>query len=450
MNSHGYIPTPAPWSAIPSIKGRNVLWTVFLFLLSWGAAAAEYRLGPQDKVRLKVAEWRAGKSEYFDWAVLTGEYTVNASGSVALPLLGNLAAKGLTDDELAGLVAETLQTRAGIPNRPEAAVEIIQYRPVYVVGSVQQPGEYTYRPALTVLQAVGLSGGFYRQTESGLIRLERNRVSAIGAYESARLETRRLLVRRARLIAELAGGTRIPVPDNLRDDPDAPPLIADELAVMNARSDALRSQLAANAELKDLFLKEIANLEQKIAAQDRQIAIARRERQTVGNLVEKGLAVSAREFALERTLADLESKMLDYTTAILRARQEVSKADRDATDLKAERKAKIEAERQETEASIDQLKARLSTSQSLINEATTVAPRLLMDRMEATRQIALWIVRQSDGNTVRIAADEYTTVEPGDVIQVEQGAGSDPRAGWPGPNTMSMDSNMQPRYGANY
>jgi len=118
--------------AFQSVRACILLWTVFLFLLPGGAIAAEYRLGPQDKIRVKVAEWRAGKSEYFDWGILTGEYTVNASGSVALPLLGNLSVNGLTVDDLARLVAETLQMRAGIPNRPEAAVEIIQYRPIYV------------------------------------------------------------------------------------------------------------------------------------------------------------------------------------------------------------------------------------------------------------------------------------------------------------------------------
>ncbi|WP_114946216.1 polysaccharide biosynthesis/export family protein [Microvirga calopogonii] len=449
MSSQDYPLTRSFRSAVQSVLGCFAVWIIFLALLPGGAAAAEYRLGPQDKIRIKVAEWRAGKSEYFDWAILMGEYTVNASGSIALPLLGNLPVKGLTVDELARLVAETLQTRAGIPNRPEAAVEIIQYRPIYVVGSVQQPGEYAYRPALTVLQAIGLSGGLYRQTESGLIRLERDRVSAIGAYESARLEIRRLLVRRERLTTELASGPQIPTPDDLRDDPDAPRLIADEIAVMNARSDALRSQLAANAEIKDLFSKEIVSLEQKVTAQERQIAIARRELQTVGNLVEKGLAVSSREFALERTLADLESKMLDYTTAILRARQEISKADRDATDLQADRKAKIEAERQETEAAIDQLRSRLATSQSLINEATTTAPRLLMERMEATRQITFWIVRQSDTNSIRISADADTAVEPGDVIQVEQSTTADTRAEWPDRNAVSMDSNMQSRSKSN-
>ncbi|MGO4526461.1 polysaccharide biosynthesis/export family protein [Microvirga sp. 2MCAF35] len=449
MSSHGYPLIRTIRSAVQSVKGSFILWIIFLLILPGEAAAAEYRLGPQDKIRIKVAEWRAGKSEYFDWGILMGEYTVNASGSVALPLLGNLSAKGLTVDELAKLVAETLQMRAGIPNRPDAAVEIVQYRPIYVVGSVQQPGEYAYRPALTVLQAIGLSGGLYRQTESGLIRLERDRVTAIGSYESARLEMRRLLVRRERLATELASGSQIPIPDDLRDDPDASRLIADEVAVMNTRSDALRSQLAANAELKDLFSKEIVNLEQKVAAQERQIAIARRELQTVGGLVEKGLAVNSREFALERTLADLESKMLDYTTAILRARQEVSKADRDATDLQAERKAKIESERQETEAAIDQLKSRLSTSQSLINEATSVAPRLLMERMEATRQITFWIVRRGDSSTVRISADADTTVEPGDVIQVEQSSTTDARADWPDRNAVSMDSNMQSRSKAN-
>jgi len=449
MSSRCYPLTRTFRSAVQSVRGCLLPWIIFLSLLPGGATAAEYRLGPQDKIRIKVAEWRAGKSEYFDWAILMGDYTVNASGSLALPLLGNLTVNGLTVDELARLVSETLQTRAGLPNRPEAAVEIIQYRPIYVVGGVQQPGEYAYRPALTVLQAIGLSGGLYRQTESGLIRLERDRISAIGTYESARLEMRRLLVRRERLATELASGAQIPIPDDLRDDPDAPRLIADEIAVMKTRSDALRSQLAANAEIKELYSKEILNLEQKVAAQERQIAIARRELQTVGGLVEKGLAVNSREFALERTVADLESKMLDYTTAILRARQEVSKADRDAADLQAERRARIEAERQETEAALDQLKSRLSTSQSLINEATTVAPRLLMERMETTRQVSFWIVRRRENDTVRISADADTAVEPGDVIQVEQGSTTNARAGLPDRNAVSMDDNMPSRSKAN-
>jgi polysaccharide biosynthesis/export protein ExoF len=430
-----------------SFKRRALVWTLLFWLLPLGVTADEYRLGAQDKLRVKVVEWRAGKTEYFNWDVFTGEYAVSASGIVSLPLIGSLPAEGMTTDEFAATVAETLQKRAGLANRPEAAVEIIQYRPIYVVGNVERPGEYAYRPGLTVQQAVGLSSGFYRQTESGFVRLERDRITAVGTYETARLEMRRALVRRARLTAELAESARIAVPEQLHNDADAPRLIADETAVMNARRDALRSQLAANAELKTLFSKEIESLEQKVAVQDKQIALARRELKNVGTLVEKGLAVSSREFALERTVADLESKMLDYTTATLRARQEISKADRDANDLKAERKATLVAELQETEAALDQLKARLVTAQSLANEATSIAPRLALDRsLQTAQRHSFWIVRR---NAVKIAVDENAVVEPGDVVRVEQVAGEDLSTARPSFSAASDTPNPHPPSGAN-
>jgi polysaccharide biosynthesis/export protein ExoF len=444
------IQTQTPSCALQSFRRHALLWTLLFTLLPIGATADEYRLGAQDRLRVKVVEWRAGKTEYFNWEVFAGEYAVSASGIVSLPLIGSLPAEGRTTDEFAVTIAETLQKRAGLPNRPEATVEIIQYRPIYVVGSVERPGEYAYRPGLTVQQAISLSSGFYRQTEPGLMRLERDRITAVGSYENARLETRRAMVRRARLAAELAESTRISVPEQLRDDADIPRLIADETAVMNARRDALRSQLAANAELKNLFSKEIESLEQKIAVQDKQIALARRELKNVGTLVEKGLAVSSREFALERTVADLESKMLDYTTATLRARQEISKAERDATDLKADRKAKIVTEIQETEAALDQLKARLAMAQSLANEATTTAPQLALDRsLQTAQRFSFWIVRRNGSNAVKIAVDENAAVEPGDMVRVEQAAGDDRSAGWPSLRAASDSPNGHPLSGAN-
>jgi len=383
------------------------------------AAAADYRLGPQDRVRVKVAEWRTDKTEYFDWAIFSGEYAVDASGTIALPLIGNVPAEGRTTNDLAAAIEDTLQKRAGLSSHPEAAVEIAQYRPIYVVGAVERAGEYPYRPSLTVLQAVSIAGGLYRQADQGPNRIERDRLNALGAYENARLDVRRLLVRRERLLAELTESEQIIVPEELREDADTKRLIADEFAVMKARKDALNSQLAANAELKDLFSKEVESLNQKMVVQDRQISIARRERQTVGALVEKGLAVSAREFTLERTLADLESKLLDYATAMLRARQEISKADRDATDLQADRKAKIVAEKQETEASLDQARARLATAQNLIKEATLASPQAVVPQLDAITQTTYSIVRNGNTSAAQSAADEYTAVEPGDVVRVE-------------------------------
>jgi protein involved in polysaccharide export with SLBB domain len=435
---------------LQSFKRHALVWPLLFWVLPLNATADEYRLGAQDKLRIKVVEWKADKTEYFNWDIFAGEYAVSASGIVSLPLIGSLPAEGMTPDEFSATVAETLQKRAGLSNRPEAAVEIIQYRPIYVVGDVERPGEYAFRPGLTVQQAVGLSSGFYRQTEPSPIRPERDRISAVGTYENARLEMHRALVRRARLTAELAESEQIPVPEQLRNDADTLRLIADETAVMNARRDALRSQLAANAELKTLFSKEIDSLEQKVAVQDKQIALARRELKNISTLVEKGLVVSSREFTLERTVADLESKMLDYATATLRARQEISKADRNGTDLKAQRKATIVTELQETNAALDQLQARLATAESLANEAIRTTPRLTPDRSPQTAQrYSFWIVRRNGGNSVKIAADEDTVVKPGDVVRVEQVAGEDLSTIGPSLSAASDTPNAHPPPNAN-
>ena len=146
-------------------------------------------------------------------------------------------------------------------------------------------------------------------------------------------------------------------------------------------------------------------------------------------LVSKGLAVTSREFGLERTLADLESKLLDYTTAVLRARQEISKAERAADDLKAERKAKIVAEKQDTEAQIDQSKARLATALSLINEATVATPQLLLDKLPAKPTTVFSIIRRVVGNSVKSVVDDTAMIEPGDVVQVDQVIGESASSG---------------------
>jgi polysaccharide biosynthesis/export protein ExoF len=407
----------------------SLLCAVGTIALPIRATADDYRLGPQDKLRIKIVEWRAGSAEYFDWAVFANEYAVSASGTVSLPLIGSLSATGRTTEEFATSVAETLQKRAGLSRRPEATVEIVQYRPIYVVGTVQHSGEYPYRPGLTVLQAVGLAGGVFQQagTESG--RMEKDRITAQGVHEIARLDARRLLVRRARLAAELDETMQIATPEELRKDADVARLIADETAVMNARTEALRSQLLAYSEIRSLFSREVEALEQKIEVQNRQIALARREQQTVSALVAKGLAVTSREFVLERTLADLESKLLDYTTAVLRARQEISKAERTADDLKAERKAKIVAEKQDTEAQLDQSKARLATALGLINEATVATPQLLLDKLPAKPTTVFSVIRRVSGSTVKSVVDDTATIEPGDVVQVDQVIGESALSG---------------------
>jgi polysaccharide export outer membrane protein len=96
---------------------------------------------------------------------LTGEFRVNDSGNIALPLVGAVHAAGLTPGALETTVGAALR-RGNLVHHPSVAVEVIAYRPVYVLGEVNKPGQYTYQPGMTVVTAVAVAGGFtYRAYE---------------------------------------------------------------------------------------------------------------------------------------------------------------------------------------------------------------------------------------------------------------------------------------------
>ncbi|KPF83025.1 polysaccharide biosynthesis protein [Brevundimonas sp. AAP58] len=121
----------------------------------------EYRLGPADKVRINV----------FGEEALTGEFTVGNSGKVSLPLIGEVQAEGLTIAELQESIAEAL--RQGYINEPRVNAEVLNYRPFYILGEVNTPGEYPYTANLTVLNAVATAGGFTYRADTRRVYIRR-------------------------------------------------------------------------------------------------------------------------------------------------------------------------------------------------------------------------------------------------------------------------------------
>jgi polysaccharide export outer membrane protein len=124
--------------------------------------AGGYRLGPGDKLRVTV----------FDEPNLTGEYEVGAGGAVALPLIANVAASGVTPEALATAIGAKL-AEGGYVLQPRVAVEVLNYRPFYILGEVNKPGEYPYAGQLTVLQAIAKAGGFTARANKGSVVVRR-------------------------------------------------------------------------------------------------------------------------------------------------------------------------------------------------------------------------------------------------------------------------------------
>jgi polysaccharide biosynthesis/export protein len=119
------------------------------------ASGHEYRLGPGDTVRIIT----------YGEDPLTGEFRVGDQGAVALPLTGSIGAAGRTPGELADAIAAALK-KGDLLRKPSVSVEVATYRPIYVLGEVNKPGQYPYQPGMTVVSAAAVAGGFtYRAVE---------------------------------------------------------------------------------------------------------------------------------------------------------------------------------------------------------------------------------------------------------------------------------------------
>jgi polysaccharide export outer membrane protein len=109
---------------------------------------AAYRLDAGDKLRVLV----------YGQDGLTNSYAIDAGGSITMPLIGAVPARGRTPAGLASEIAAKL--RKGYIRDPSVAVEIESYRPFFILGEVAAPGQYPYVPNMSVESAVAIAGGF--------------------------------------------------------------------------------------------------------------------------------------------------------------------------------------------------------------------------------------------------------------------------------------------------
>ena len=417
------LPSAAAAAALP-MRLLAALCLAFAIAIPVSAPRAqEYRLGVMDKLRIRVAEWQTAEGTVRDWSAVSGDYSVGADGSVSLPFIGQLEADGRTTGELAAEIGKKMQVLFGLRDRPSASVEIAQYRPIYLSGEVQTPGEYPYAPGLTVLKAISFGGGL-RRADPGQ-RFARDFLRSQGDAAVHLAERNRLLIRRSRIIAEMSGAKEIKMPDELAKTEEARDLMSSEKALMTSREKRLRLQLTALADLKSLLRNEIESLNKKSETQTRQLELVQSDLDKVDSLAEKGLAVSSRRLTLEQRTADLQAALLDIDTASLKAKQDINKASQDETNLQNDWDAQLAQELQNTEQELDTLALNRGPSRDLMSEALLQSAdvALLQDGLAAAN-IAYTILRTVDGKAEQLPATETTPVLPGDVVKVEMKLGT--------------------------
>lgn len=370
---------------------------------------------PQTKIRLTIVQWIQSKGQYERWDALGGEYTVSDEGAVFLPFLGSLSVGNRDGASLTDEIGKRLQEKIGLVQPPAVTIEILEYPPIYVVGDVTTPGEYKFRPGLTVLQSLAMSGGPLRgksqqQTQSIRLASELREIDHSIVRSAAKL---------SRLEAEMDGAKEITF--------DQPPGIdqrytagidSEERVIFQARANALDRQSKALTELRDLLNTEIATLAEKLSGADDNIKSVEEQLSSVKSLVEKGLALSSRQLDLERLLTTYRSDRLDLVTAIMRGRQAISETTRNLEGLSDTRRSEVASEAQSERANLDQLKMKREMTQKLLIDDLATGGSSRNPREELP--LAFTVSRRSGGQINQFQASETTALAPGDVVRIVQ------------------------------
>jgi polysaccharide biosynthesis/export protein ExoF len=404
------------------------LFKCLLMAVAMGAAGSvahaqePYQLGPQDTLRIRVYEWRPSTASTFEWAPLTGEFTISSSGNLSLPIVGSVPASGKTLEELADEISVRLQSEVGLQKRPNASVEVSAYRPVFVAGLVTNPGKYTFSPGLTVIQALSMAGGV-GPTDTSIVGLQKDALVSRGDIKSLEEEQLGLLGKQARVDALLQHAPAVTFPAELTSrvsEPGVSRILEEEGSLFAARQRAISVEIESLDRAKELALNQIEALNSKAASLAKQLELATNDLASVNKLVSQGLTVSARQLGASQNVAELESRSLDVSLALFRTQQDLAKVDQDRSSIRNRYDISALTESAELRDRIASNLQKIATARSLLRNLEIRAPAAMASLAEAGGAYVYHfsVSRVIDGSLNNLLVNENDPLFPGDVLRV--------------------------------
>jgi len=128
---------------------------------TYSHTSTAYTVGQGDRLQVGV----------FGEPTLTGEYAVDGTGAISMPLLRTVRVAGLTTRQVAERI--TTRLRKKFLRNPNVSVEVTTFRPFYILGEVTNSGQYPYVDGMDVQTAVAIAGGFTPRARQSRVKVTR-------------------------------------------------------------------------------------------------------------------------------------------------------------------------------------------------------------------------------------------------------------------------------------
>ena len=399
--------------------GVRVLLLAGVLFCTVTSTKAEYRLHAGDVIEISVARLPELKQRV----------PIQMDGTISYPLLGTLPVADLLPAELQAKVQATLATKVYHQRMPdgqenslaidpdEVTATVVEYRPIYVNGDVAKPGEQGYRPLMTVLQAIALSGGY------DVTRLRMNNpiletADLRGESESLWTEYAKEQAHVWRLKEELGEDTT----SDERSLLDVPIARTAALEIASVEAETLKAhQLDARAER--------TFLQRGIAQADAQIEVLAEQEKTedegakadVGDfdrakeLFSRGTLSILRVTDARRAMLLSSTRKLQTTAQLMQTRRQRDDLSRQVERLDGQRRGDLLRELQDANLALSKIRFKLQSTEEKLQYTTLAKSQLARG---FGHKPSITIVRTGAKGVEHLVANEEFQLQPGDVVEV--------------------------------
>jgi polysaccharide export outer membrane protein len=379
----------------------------FVLLTANASRADGYTFDTGDVLRVSVI----GEASY------PLEVVVDDRGSISLPLLGDVQARGLTTVALSQAIERAFQQQKLILE-PFVKVEIGQYRPFFISGTVAHPGSYPFQPGITVRHALAIAGGF-RATAVGNTEPALQIADLRSARSNLAIEEFRLKVRLARLQAESRQDKSFVAP------PDPPvefgghliaDIVASEQAQLDARLAAYRDDISYLEASLDRARKEADMVAATRKEREKTANIQLEELQSARSLREKGLITNSNVMTEERAHTTYRAELAQTEMQQEQAQQQMLSSESELRKKHQTYEMDLIAQTQDTQVELGKVQSQMRYVADKLLFIFTYGDQRTFDDLQGSVKISIF--RRDQKVAHDLVADENTEVRAGDVIEV--------------------------------